>query len=115
MAYAIATTSYGALQLGHDLLHYLGTHYRVHLHDHHHDHDHHFGDHNHRVADHHHESGEETNFPTWLHFFLFTEPAENFSFATSFNGTVSTRTLISDQQSDHHPATPPPQGILTFS
>jgi hypothetical protein len=101
--YAISMVFYGAVEIGHDLLHYMADHYHSHLHDHHHDHDHRVSDHDHH-HDHHHqhdhvshdvgsEHQQEESIPSGLSFFLFVHTSTGFQFSNSnLLGTYSEAT-----------------------
>jgi ABC-type Zn2+ transport system substrate-binding protein/surface adhesin len=106
--YALSMLSYGSLEMAHDLLHWMAAHTHSALHNHEHDHYHTFHDH-----EHHHlsenESPENTEFPSLIHFFLYYQQRQSFSFIISCAGILRTTNAFSILQVDRNPSTPPPQ------
>jgi len=115
--YALSMLSYGSLEMGHDLLHWMATHYHSKLHNHEHDHHHTFHDHEHHhdSHDHHHlsenDSAESTEFPSLIHFFLYYQQQLRFSFVTSYTGMLEARHAFPLRYVDSNPSTPPPQRV----
>jgi hypothetical protein len=113
--YALSMLSYGSLEIGHDMLHWMATHYHSNLHNHDHDHHHTFHDHEHHhdTHGHHHlsenNSAEGTEFPSLIHFFLYYQQRPSFSFIISYTGILGMPGTFSVQHVDSDPSTPPPQ------
>ncbi|HEY3402690.1 MAG TPA: hypothetical protein VGK59_04830 [Ohtaekwangia sp.] len=112
--YAAAMLSYGALEMGHDLLHYLAANHHSHLHDHGHSHHHHFSDHQHDQHTHlHHSHSAEpatSELPSLISFFLFCEPKPSFTFFNTASGEWKFQNQTHSESYSASPATPPPQG-----
>jgi hypothetical protein len=108
--------SYGSLEMAHDTLHWMATHYHSELHNHDHDHHHTFHDHEHQHTSHHHhlsenDPPENTELPSLIHFFLYYQQRPSFSFLISYTGMLGTNDNFPPLQVDHNPSTPPPQLI----
>ncbi len=118
VSYALSMVSYGALEMGHDLLHYLAEHHRVMMHNHDHDHHHHsVRDHNHghshkHTVSHHHETDSKPDeaLPSLLSFFLFAETNPEFSFENVLQKSFSISTDVGRKKGlNLLPTTPPPE------
>lgn len=118
ISYALTMVCSGALELGHDVLHYLADHHHSTLHSHDHDHHHGMRDHGHSHAHQHgslshsHEtSSEEESRTCIVNFFLFTERSSEFSFHNTLFTRVTVRTGNSSESLYLLPTTPPPQNV----
>jgi hypothetical protein len=113
--YALSMLSYGSLEMAHDMLHWLATHYHSDLHNHHHDHHHTFHDHEHQHTSHHHvsenDSPGDTEFPSLIHFFLYCQQRSSFPFFISYIGMLGVNNNFHPLQVANNPSTPPPQLI----
>ena len=111
--YSASLAFYGALEVAHDLLHYLATHHDSHLHDHSH------GDH-HNIHHHGHgkapeqlaaevEDGFENTLPSLTHNFLYTEDTQRFSFDNLSGQIVSLVASSAFPRISFPPTVPPPR------
>jgi hypothetical protein len=113
--YALSMLSYGSLEMGHDLLHWMATHYHSELHNHEHSHHHTYHDHEHHHDSHDHhrlaenDSAENTEFPSLIHFFLYYQQRPSFSFIISNTGMLEAYHSFPLQYAGSSPSTPPPQ------
>ncbi|MBT1686714.1 hypothetical protein [Dawidia soli] len=116
IVYAITMLSYGALEMGHDLLHYLDAHSHVHIHHHAHDHDHTFNDHHHHshgeVHTHTHTSEPVTaELPSLVSLFLYTQSPVDHTFFRQLLERLTPDRADTPPPIYFLPSTPPPQRL----
>jgi hypothetical protein len=114
--YSLSMLSYGSLEMVHDLLHWMATHYDSEIHNHEHDHHHTYHDHEHQHDDHHYhlsenESSGSSELPSLIHFFLYYQQRPSFSFITSYAGSLGRSDIFRLEHVDSNPITPPPQTL----
>jgi hypothetical protein len=114
--YATTMVCGGALEMGHDLLHYLAEHYHSTLHDHEHGHHHTVHDHEHghdhhaEVSHHHdadHEAPQSRALP--IQFFLYVQSVPEFAFYNLLPSGAYTRFRADVTPCFLQPSTPPPE------
>lgn len=114
ICYATAMVCCGALEMGHDLLHYLTEYYHSTLHDHEHGHHHMVHDHGHdhhaEVSHHHHADHEaQSSPPLAIQFFLYFQSAPEFAFCNLLPEAAYARFGAKVITSFLQPSTPPPE------
>lgn len=116
--YATSMVCHGALEMVHDLLHYLAEHHHSTLHDHDHghhhtvhDHEHHH--HHHAEVVHHHDADpeEDQSRSALINFFLFIQRKPVFAFANLQLSGIFSDLTAHIKTSSLLPPTPPPRFV----
>jgi hypothetical protein len=114
IVYAMTMLSYGALEMGHDLLHYLDAHSHIHVHHHDHGHDHSFDDHHHHSHNevHSHTHTAEpvaAELPSLVSLFLYTQSITDILFIRQLLNRIPPSRTNVPLSSYRSPVTPPPR------
>ncbi|MBT1708056.1 hypothetical protein KK062_07475 [Fulvivirgaceae bacterium PWU5] len=114
IVYAMTMLSYGALEMGHDLLHYLDAHSHIHVHHHEHGHDHTINDHHHHSHDevHSHIHASEpasAELPSLVSLFLYTQSLADILFIRHLLDRIPPIGTNVPRSLYRSPTTPPPR------
>jgi hypothetical protein len=113
MFYSLSMLSYGSLEMTHDLLHWMASHYHSGIHDHDHGHHHTFQDHEHH-HDHDHvtkddsHDADQTELPFLIHFFGYYQQETTFQFYRSLSEILEGNNVFPLKYIYNTPPTPPP-------